>query len=345
MIIRICAFTQEGWKNASTIENEFPEHIFERRPSERELREWVGEAFSMKAPLIFIGAVGIAVRAIASFVRNKMTDSQVIVIDECMKYVIPILSSHVGGAGSLSKELAERLGAKAVITTSTDVHSLFSVDSFAMENGLEIINRDGIKKVSTKLLDEGSVKISVAPGIQFNPEELPKELELVDYTLRNSAGGDEDTLADIIISYDERDVSRAGLLLKPREYILGIGCKKGTTEEHIRQVVEETLDSHDLTTDCIAAIASIDLKAREYGLVLYAQKEKKTFVTYSAEALESVDGEFSESDFVKSVTGVSNVCERAATCLAGQGAEIVVPKTAVDGVTVAVVKRKVLLRF
>ncbi|MEE3398717.1 MAG: hypothetical protein VZR64_04570, partial [Eubacterium sp.] len=167
MIIRICAFTKTGWEQVATIENKFTEHIFERRPSDITLQDWVGEAFSMKAPLIFIGAVGIAVRSIASFVTDKLTDSPVIVIDENAKYVIPILSSHVGGAAPLARELALRLGAEAVITTSTDVHSLFSVDSFAVENGLEIINRDGIRKVSTKLLDEGSVKISVAPGIQI----------------------------------------------------------------------------------------------------------------------------------------------------------------------------------
>ena len=345
MIIRICAFTKTGWEQVATIENKFTEHIFERRPSDITLQDWVGEAFSMKAPLIFIGAVGIAVRSIASFVTDKLTDSPVIVIDENAKYVIPILSSHVGGAAPLARELALRLGAEAVITTSTDVHSLFSVDSFAVENGLEIINRDGIRKVSTKLLDEGSVKISVAPGIQILNDEPPKELRLVDYILDSNEGKEEEPLADIIISYEESDVSRAGILLRPREYILGIGCKKGTSEESVRNAVEHVLRSSNLSMREIATIASIDMKSKEYGLVLYAQKEKKPLITYSADLLALVEGEFSESSFVQSVTGVSNVCERAAVCYAGQGAEVIIPKHAVDGVTVAVVRRNVLLRF
>ena len=52
-----------------------------------------------KAAYIFIGAAGIAVRYIAPWVKDKYTDSPVLVIDEKGQYVIPLLSGHVWGRG------------------------------------------------------------------------------------------------------------------------------------------------------------------------------------------------------------------------------------------------------
>ncbi|MFR2693390.1 MAG: hypothetical protein ACLTBV_24020 [Enterocloster bolteae] len=44
------------------------------RPQDKSLSEWTGSMFEEKRALVFIGAAGIAVRAIAPFVRDKMTD-------------------------------------------------------------------------------------------------------------------------------------------------------------------------------------------------------------------------------------------------------------------------------
>ena len=88
---------------------------------------WAGEQMAAHHALIFIGACGIAVRAIAPWIMDKLHDSPVLVADEMGKYVIPLLSGHVGGANELAVRLAGALGAIPVITTATDLH-----DSFAM---------------------------------------------------------------------------------------------------------------------------------------------------------------------------------------------------------------------
>ena len=339
MIIRICAFTHTGWELSDKIEYAFPEHIFERRSSDDILSEWTQDSFDIKAPIIFVGAAGIAVRAVSSVLKDKLSDSPVIVIDEKGRHVIPILSGHVGGANELANKIAKRLNSEPIITTGTDVQSKFSVDVFAMNNSLEIVNREATQSVSSKLLETGHISIGISPDIEYEEINLPAELTV--HTLDIDHSGKDNDEFDVIISSDAIYDEHYTLYLRPREYVLGIGCKKDTQEETIRNAVDKVLIDNNLNISDIAEIATIDIKAKEYGLVLYAQKERKRLKTYSSHVLSTVKGDFSESEFVREVTGVSNVCERAAICAAGEDSELLVPKISGQGVTVAIAHRKV----
>ena len=73
---------------------------------EGSLKEWTGEHWKVSDVLIYVGAAGIAVRAVASFVVSKKEDPAVLVIDELGKYCIPILSGHIGGANELAEKLS-----------------------------------------------------------------------------------------------------------------------------------------------------------------------------------------------------------------------------------------------
>lgn len=106
---------------------------------------WTQEHFQPGNALIFVGAAGIAVRAVAPYVRSKTTDSAVVVVDEMERFAIPLLSGHLGGANELAEKIAAVCGAVPVITTATDLHGLFAVDQWAKKQNCAILNPKGIK--------------------------------------------------------------------------------------------------------------------------------------------------------------------------------------------------------
>ena len=126
-----------------------------------------GASFSSMDALIFVGACGIAVREIAPYVKSKKTDPAVVCIDEAGRFVIPLLSGHIGGANALAVELAEKLGATAVVTTATDVRGKFSVDAWAARHGCVISDMGLAKAVSAAILEEAY------PPLQPVPPALP----------------------------------------------------------------------------------------------------------------------------------------------------------------------------
>ena len=287
--------------------------------------EWAKRGFERADALIFCCAAGIAVRAIAPYVCDKTKDPAVIVCDEHGKYVIPILSGHIGGANELARQIAEITGGQAVITTATDINGLFAVDVFAKKNNLKITDMHLAKEVSAALLR--GEKVGFYSDIPFEGE-LPKGLT--------------QDKAYLGIAVTARDISpyERTLRLVPKRYAVGMGCKRGKSADELENFLLRTLKNCGISTDEIRAIASIDIKADEQGLIELAKRLNVPFITYSADELNSVEGDFSESAFVESTTGTSCVCERAAA-LASGGIPVIC-KTAEDGKTLAVWEDEVL---
>ncbi|MCR4704745.1 MAG: cobalamin biosynthesis protein [Lachnospiraceae bacterium] len=277
------------------------------------LHALVGEAFSQKRAIIFVGAMGICIRTIAPFVKDKLTDSPVLVIDDAGRFVIPVLSGHVGGGNKLAVMIAKLLDAEPVLTTSTDVNGVFSADVFAGEKRLSIANRDGIKKVSAKAIEGKPVTLS----IKDYPPADPVDIIVADETDRE---------------YD--------LLLKPRMFTLGVGMKKGKDPADAEAFLLRILESHNLITDDIYAICTIDVKQDEPALRAFSQKYSVPLLTFDAPLLQKASGTFTASSFVERTVGVDNVCERAAMLGTGNRCELIMEKTTGDGITAAICKRR-----
>lgn len=285
------------------------------------LSQWTGEQFRQKNDVIFVSAVGIAVRTVAPWLEDKLTDPAVVVIDEAGRFVVPILSGHVGGANALARRIARLLNAQAVISTATDLNGCFAVDEWAARNGMKITNRQAAKEISARLLSGQQVW----GCCEFPHGSWPEGIQ-------------EGREADFAITCRRKEnFLPETLVLHPPVLVVGIGCKRGLPAQQVGQVVEDVFKQNDLDLACLSEVASIDLKKEDAGIARFCEKLGVPSVFYTAEQLGQVEGDFTPSNFVQSVTGVDNVCERSAVL--SSGGRLLVRKTAVSGVTVAVAQR------
>lgn len=289
---------------------------------------WAAEQFARADALIFVGASGIAVRAIAPWVKDKLTDPAVVSVDEGGAFAVPLLSGHVGGANDLARRVAAITGGTAAISTATDVNSLFAVDEWAARQGLVIGARTLAKEVSAALLEGKTVGFA---------SDFPVEGALP----AGLTGGAAPLGVHITAQAEKRPFPRT-LSLFPPCLTLGIGCRRGTAEEDIAAAADSALAAAGYDRRAVCQVATIDLKADEPGLLAFCARMGVPMVPFSAEELSRAEGEFTPSAFVRSVTGVDNVCERAAVLAGGT---LVVPKRAGGGVTAALALRAPKLSF
>ena len=290
----------------------------------------LGELFEAVDALIFVGACGIAVRAIAPHLKSKTSDPAVIVTDERGMNVISLISGHIGGANALTRRIAAAIGGNPVITTATDVNRRFAADEWAARQGIAIS--------------------SMAAARRFAMEILRRDLPMTsDFPIQGALPGGlySGTEGDcgLLISCVDSDPYGVTLKLIPRILHLGLGCKRNTPVEKIRMAVEQTLQAGRIRREAIVSAASIDVKRDEEGLLTYCAENELPIRFYSAEELRSVAGEFSASAFVSSTVGVDNVCERAAMRSAGENGKLIVKKTCLDGVTVAIAQEEWSVHF
>lgn len=323
------------------------------RPQDKSLSEWTGSMFEEKRALVFIGAAGIAVRAIAPFVRDKMTDPPVVAADEAGHFCIPLLSGHVGGANELAERMADWLQGIPVITTATDVNGVFAVDVFAVRSGLCITDRKEAKEISAWLLDGGKV------GFFCDPECRGAERASGSGPLKNRSSGRETEN----VGYGTEDICRHNicrnsvcrhniwitfrnserptlspdkeavfLRLVPKVVVVGVGCRKGTSPDILEGRVLKALESGNIDPAAVKALSTIDIKAGEEAVTRLAGRYGWELRTFTSGELLAVEGEFEESEFVRSTVGVGNVCERSCTA---RGGRLLIHKQAGEGVTVA----------
>ena len=308
MKISIIAFTDNGMEIAYKLFNSLSQDELNdvnfTRCGKGALSAWSEEHFSHSDALVFIGAIGIALRAIAPYIKTKTKDPAVVVVDELGQFSIPILSGHIGGANELAIKISEILNAIPVITTATDINNVFAIDTWAKSQGLKILNPECIKLVSSKLLKGESIHIKTDYEIKGN---APKNVYLNDLEDSNSD-------YDVIISHkiEENEYKKDTLLLIPQIITVGIGCRKDTSFENIEESILTILKKEKYPILSVNAIASIDKKKSENGIIEFAKKYDLPFKTYSAEDLNSLEGDFTKSEFVRSVVEVDNVCERSA---------------------------------
>lgn len=289
--------------------------------------------FEKEDIIIFVGACGIAVRTIAPYIKSKMEDPGILVVDECGKYVISLLSGHVGRANYVTNITAQILDAEPVITTATDRNGVFAVDEWAVSNHLRILDAASIKEISSRLLSGKKVGFySDFPIAGRLPEGLTK---------------DEDAEAGIVVSYEKKAVRNRFQVtchLLPMDLVVGVGCRSGKPFSQLQAFLMETFEKYQLSSQRIGKLCSVSIKENEEGLKKLAASLRVPFETFHVKQLETAEGVFGASDFVEKHIGVDNVCERSACLGSGNGKKLV-GKQAFDGMTLAVYQRQLFLTF
>ena len=283
------------------------------------LAAWTAAHFPENEALVFVGAVGIAVRAIAPHVKSKTADPAVVCVDESGRWAVPVLSGHLGGANALADAVAALTGGEAVVTTATDLNGLFAVDLWAKKQGMAVQTPGRIKQVSAKLLRGEAVRIACTYPIMGDP---PAGV---------SIGGD----GDVLVSY--RAAETAALQLVPRLLTLGVGCRRGTDAAQLETAFASFCAERGILPQAVEGAASIDRKEDEPGLLAFCAAHGWPIRFYTAEQLRTVPGDFTPSAFVERQTGVDNVCERAAVL--ASGGQRIEKKYAREGVTFALAAR------
>lgn len=312
----LLAFTDRGQRLAETLADALHGQAA-RCGRPLSLSQWTAEHFPRAGALVYVGAVGIAVRAIAPYVKSKVSDPAVVVVDESGRWAIPLLSGHLGGANDLARRIAGICGAAAVITTATDIRGAFAVDEWAKRQNCVVLQPHKIKEVSAAVLAGRTVGVNSDFPISGEP---PRCVRIAD-----------DQTCDLRLSIRRQD--RDVLQLVPRIGVLGIGCRKGITPEALETALAQMLARAGICEQAIVAAASIDLKKEEPGLLRFCASHGWPLRTYSAKELAAVQGRFSTSAFVQQVTGVDNVCERSAVL--ESGGTLYSKKNAGNGVTMA----------
>ena len=315
---------------------------------------WTARAWEASDALLFVGAVGIAVRAVAPHVASKASDPAVVAIDEAGRFSVALLSGHLGGANDFALAVAHAAGATPIVTAATDARGVWAVDTWARRAGLAVSNPEAIKRVSARLLAGGRAALYSDVSISGQPPEgvdVVDDRTAADVVVSPFAGAGASVHAAEAGEVASSPTGAAGgptgvraepLRLVPRSIACGIGCRRGIAAGAVEEAISLACERAGIFPVAVDRVASIDVKAHEAGLLAFCEAHDLPFRVYPADELALVAGSVSPSAFVRDTVGVDNVCERAALA---EGGALVLPKFAHGGVTVAFAQVKVDISF
>lgn len=316
----------------------------------KDFKKCVRYAFKKYDGMIFIMAAGIVVRTIAPFLKNKVEDPAVVVMDEKGGCVISLLSGHLGGANALTRKIAKVTGAKPVITTATDVNNLPCIEDIAERFNLAIEDVKRIKAVNSAIvnrravafIDDDAKRLKALRGFVSPRVQGCKFYKSVSQALKNKM----DTLV-VITNRWQGAISpgplhrgegvRGRVVLRPKNLVVGIGCDRGIKLEEVESAYFETLKKWEVSPLSVRNLASIDVKKNEAGLLRFAKKYNLKIDFYSKDELAKMPLPSGFSEFVMGKVGVGGVCEPAALKSAGIR-KIWIKKQKIGRVTIAAAK-------
>ena len=286
----------------------------------------VGKLWTKYDAFIFIGAMGICVRTIAPFIKDKHEDPAVICIDSTGLNVISVLSGHIGGANDLTRDIAALIGAREVITTQSDNAGLWALDTFADRFNWAIASDDDMNECIYAFVNRKPTALLMEicdEGTDYLEKSLPPHVTIV----KSLAEVDPKKYSLVIIVSPYNLCAPAGMLelhFVPMIAALGFGLASHPDDyEEIYDQIDETLSQIGVLP-CYKRYCTIDVKEDEEFCAMLVDEYNEELVFYTAEQLAKVEVP-NPSATVQKHVGTPSVCE-AAAILGSNNGKLIVPK-------------------
>jgi len=318
--IAIIQISEAGSAIASTLQQHFP-------AARSVSRDSVAANWKQFDAFVFIGALGICVRTIAPFIKDKHEDPAVVCIDSLGKNVISVLSGHVGGANELTRDIAAILGTHEVITTQSDNAGLWALDTFEKRFDWPVASDIAdmndcifafVNRKPTALLlevrDEGTdyleqTKPDHVTIISDISEADPRKYELL-----------------IIVSPFNRSAPDGMLELHfvPMVGTIGFGLAHHPDNyERIYDEMDEAFAERGILP-CAHRYCTIDVKRDEEFCTMLKEEYNEEVQFFTADELAAIEVPNPSSTVEKHV-GTPSVCEAAAILGSNHG-KLIIPK-------------------
>jgi len=286
--------------------------------------QFVRENFSTLDSIVFIGALGICVRSIASQVKDKYRDPAVVCVDSTGRFVIPVLSGHIGGANDLARTISQAIGAEPVITTQSDNTDLWALDTLAARFGWQTeAGRRDMNSLIALFVNRHPTALLLQirdRGTGYLEGSLPSHVKVF-YNIEDIDFSQFGLL--IGVTPYLHDVPVPALWYRPAVLRMGIGCRRDCNPQGIPAYISESLTGKGLSPLSVAGIGTIELK-RDEPLMAALHEAWPLAATeiWSVDDLKDIEVP-NPSGKAFQVTGVKGVAEGCALRASGCGALLI----------------------
>ncbi len=317
--ITIIAISDQGIEQALMLQKQFPKSlVVTTRTSTNahvstieSISDYVTNNFSKIDGFCFVGALGICVRTIAICLENKHKDPAVICVDDQGTFVQSVLSGHKGGANDFALKVAQLLGATPVISTSSDVQNLWTLDTLGQTYGWETTHTEQMNHVMALFVNHEKTALLLDikdSGTAYLEKHCPDFVEIfysesdINYT---------DFKLCIAVTYKHYSSTIPTLTFIPKVLTVGSGCSKQLDFNVFDETFKSKLKAQGLLFSAIKEIGSIDIKAEQQAYLDWSEKYTIPFTTFTPEDIDTVDVP-NPSAMVQSKIGVNGVSESTA---------------------------------
>ena len=286
----------------------------------------VGKRWKDFDAFVFIGAMGICVRTIAPYIKDKHEDPAVVCVDSMGLNAISVLSGHIGGANNLTRDIAAMIGAHEVITTQSDNAGLWALDTFEARFDWPIASDDDMNQCIFTFVNRESTALLLDvrdEGTDYLEATKPEHVTIIN----DISEADPKKYKLLIIVSPYAYLAPEGLLelhFVPMVGTIGFGLAHHPDDyEAIYDQIDEAFTKFGYLP-CSHKYCTIDVKADEEFVDMLEMEYGEEVVFFTADELAAVEVP-NPSETVQKHVGTPSVCEAAAILGSNHG-KLIVPK-------------------